>query len=243
VSERVETISKIIADIEQGKDLTKYLSRRVTTGFALPPKSGSKRLVKLQHLDLLLNEWGIHHLHISTTIEDDGFVERDDPLLFGMFESEAAYLLEIGTHLSFTDQTLVEIAVANWPDAELFLELKGLRLRDGKPYSADDRKKLRSSGIASFVPIGDLVFVPRGGISTAGTSVQASVESLRIIRTLRNFEDWVQGRPSEVKELIRQHGVEPADPPEFKFMLTENGFGVVETKSRGFINLSAKPAN
>ena len=78
-AERSKAITQIVADIEQGNDLTKYLSRRVTTGFTLPPKLGVKQLARLQHLDLLLNEWGIYHLHISTTTEADGFVERDDP--------------------------------------------------------------------------------------------------------------------------------------------------------------------
>jgi hypothetical protein len=66
---RSEAISEIVADIEQGNDLTKYLSRRVTTGFAFPPKPGAKNLAKFQHLDLLLNEWGIHHLHVSPSLE------------------------------------------------------------------------------------------------------------------------------------------------------------------------------
>jgi hypothetical protein len=117
VAERSEAISKIVADIEQGEDLTKYLSRRVATGFALPPQPAVKRPSRIQHLDLLLNEWGIHHLHISTAIEAHGFVRRHNPLLFAMFEPETAYLLDIGTHSSFVDQRLAEIAVENWPDA------------------------------------------------------------------------------------------------------------------------------
>jgi hypothetical protein len=189
--ERSEAISKIVADIEQGDDLTKYLSRRVATGFALPRKPGAKQLASLQHLDLLLNEWGIHHLHISTTIEANGFVERDGPLLFAMFEPEAAYLLDIGTHSSFADQMLAEIAVENWPDTQLFLEVKGIRLRNGVPYSKDDRKQMRSAGISSFIPIGDKVFTPHGGISSAGTSTQASLQTNHIMRTLRVFEERV----------------------------------------------------
>jgi hypothetical protein len=167
-AERTEAISHVVADIEQGNDLTKYLSRRVTMGFALPSKPGvTKNLARLQHLDLLLNEWGIHHLHISTRIEPDGFVERDDPLLFAMFEPETAYFLDIGTHSSFVDQRLAEIAVENWPNAQLFLEIKDIRLRNGVSYSRDDRKQMRSGGLFSFITIGDKVFSPRGGISTA----------------------------------------------------------------------------
>jgi hypothetical protein len=231
-AQRSEAISEIVADIEQGNDLTKYLSRRVTTGFAFPPKPGAKNLAKLQHLDLLLNEWGIHHLHISTTTEADGFVERDDPLLFAMFEPETAYLLEIGTHSSFADQTLAEIAVENWPDAQLFLEIKGIQLRNGVPYSPADRKQMRSAGIFSFIPIGDRVFAPRGGISSAGTSAQASLRTNHIVRTLRAFEERIKADPTEVAGLIRSHGYEPGDPLQFKFaLLPAGGFGVIEITS------------
>jgi hypothetical protein len=236
--ERSESISKIITDIEEGNDLTKYLSRRVTTGFALPAKPGVKQLAKLQHLDLLLNEWGIHHLHISTAIEADGFVERDDPLMFAMFEPEAAYLLDIGTHSSFVDQRLAKIAVENWPDAQLFLEIKDIQLRNGVPYSQDDRKQMRSAGIFSFIPIGDKVFAPRGGISAAGTSTQASLQTNHIMRTLRAFEERVRVDPAEITGHIRSHCHEPSYPPQFKFaLLLGGGFGVVETASGVAIRL------
>jgi hypothetical protein len=186
---------------------------------------------------LLLNEWGIYHLHISTATEADGFVERkrsprDDPLLYAMFEPETAYLLDIGTHSSFVNQKLAEIAVENWPDAQLFLEIKGIRLRNGVPYSPDDRKQMRSAGIFSSIPIGDRVFAPRGGISSAGTSTQASLWTNRIIRTLRAFEQQVKADPTEIADLIRSHGYEPGDPPQFKFaLLSDGGFGVIETAS------------
>jgi hypothetical protein len=132
-------------------DLTKYLSRRVSTGFALPLKPAVKQLARLQHLDLLLNDWGIHHLHISTAVAADGFVNRNDPLLFAMFEPEMAYLLDIGTHSSFVDQRLAEIAVENWPDTKLFLEIQGISLRNGVPYSKGVGSKCaRPASSASF---------------------------------------------------------------------------------------------
>jgi hypothetical protein len=238
VVERSEAISKIIADIAEGNDLTKYLSRRVTTGFAPPPKPGVKRLARLQHLDLLLNEWGIHHLHISTAVEADGFVARDDPLLFAMFEPEAAYLLDIATHSSFVDQRLAEIAVENWPGAQLFVEIKGIRLRNGVPYPQHNRQQMRSAGISSFIPIGDKVFAPRGGISAAGTSTQASLQTNHIMRTLRAFEERVRAHPAEISGLIQSHGHEPGDPPQFKFaLLLGGGFGAVETTSGVAIRL------
>lgn len=100
-AEQPDDIGKIIADIEQGVDLTKYLSCRVRVGFELPKKSTKKKLRQLRHLDLLLNEWRIHHLHLNSTIEANGLVKRGNPLLFAMFLPGKAYLLDIGTSRQF----------------------------------------------------------------------------------------------------------------------------------------------
>jgi hypothetical protein len=193
VAQRPGVIGDIIRDVEQGNDLTKYLSRRVQTGFELPPNSPTKKLNKLQHLDLLLNEWRIHHLHLTTTVEADGFVKRDDPLLFAMFTPSAAYLIDIGTHDSFADDQLVKTAVSNWPSDQLFLEMKGVvGLQSGGRYSSEDRRQLRGAGISSFVQIGNRVFSPPGGISTAGTSSRASIWANHVLRTLEDFEQQVK---------------------------------------------------
>ena len=62
VHECSAAIAQIGDDIKQGRDLTRYLSRRVTIGFELPRAQSTKNLYKRRHLDLLLNDWGIHHL-------------------------------------------------------------------------------------------------------------------------------------------------------------------------------------
>jgi hypothetical protein len=231
---RSVVLAEIIRDIEQGADLTKYLSRRVRIGFELPRDPDKKHLSSLKHLDLLLNEWGVHHFHLSTNAESDGFVERDDPLLFLMFRANNAYLLDIGTHKSFADDKLARIAVTNWPNDQLFLELKGVvGLQRGSPYTVEERKKLRSAGLSSFIQIDNRVFSAAGGISTAGTAARASLWANRVIRELRKFEEHVLADSSQILAFIRKHGAKPANPPEFEFALFQNGFGVIE-RSSGF---------
>jgi hypothetical protein len=232
VAERPTVIAEIICDMERGSELTKYLSCRVRIGFELPRNPKKKQLRRFRHLDLLLNDWGVHHFHLSTNVESNGFVERDDPLLFVMFRADKAYLLDIGTHKTFEDDRLAQIAISNWPDDQLFLEIKGISgLRAGNPYTSDERKKLRSAGIFSFIQIGNRLFSPAGGFSSAGTSTQASILSNRIIRTLKKFEEHVLADPSPIIAFIRQCGGKPSDPPEFEFALFQNGFGVIEKTS------------
>jgi hypothetical protein len=170
VVDRATVIAEIIRDVERGSELTKYLSCRVLNGFALPRNPSGKRLRLLRHLDLLLNDWGVYHFHLSTNVEPNGFVQRDDPLLFAMFRADKAYLLDIGTHETFEDDRLAQIAISNWPDDQLFLEIKGIiGLQRVNPYTSDERKTLRSAGIFSFIQVGNRVFSPAGGISTPQT--------------------------------------------------------------------------
>jgi hypothetical protein len=98
VKQRSGEFAEIIDDIEQGRVLTKYLSRSVRVGFALPPHPKRKQLSRRKDLDLLLNDWGIHHLHVSRVVEPDGFVKRGGPVIFAIFKPDRAYLIDVMGH-------------------------------------------------------------------------------------------------------------------------------------------------
>src|SRR5689334_11047256 len=42
----------------------------------------SRRLLDVNYHDPLLNDWGLHHLHLGEVLDGTGFVERTGPLLF-----------------------------------------------------------------------------------------------------------------------------------------------------------------
>jgi hypothetical protein len=227
---RSQTIRKITKDIERGDDLTKYLSRGVRVGFSLPRDPGKKELHRRGDLDLLLNDWGIHHLHISTTVEADGFVERDGPLIFAAFTEQAAYLIDVMNHREWTNDHLIRVIVGSWPNAGLAFELKGI-LPSEQTYTAEERAKLRRVGLASFVNIDGRAFMPSAGISTAGTSTRASMTAMNILRALKKFEDEVKANPAGVMNFIHKNGGKVQGDPAFEFSLFKQGFGVVETTS------------
>ena len=114
--QRVRGISEIISDIEQGRELTRYLSRTVRVGFALPRDPRQKHLGRRQDLDLLLNDWGIHHLHVSTQVESDGFVRRDGPIIFAIFKPNLAYLIDIMKHGDWACEHMIRVIVDTWPN-------------------------------------------------------------------------------------------------------------------------------
>src|SRR5208283_2811230 len=103
-AQRASDLAQIIDDIEQGRDLTKYLSRGVARAVAQVPGQSPRR-----DLDLMLNDWGVYHLHISSIVEADGFVKRDGPLLFASFKPHGAYLIDIMAHDDWTRRHILEV--------------------------------------------------------------------------------------------------------------------------------------
>jgi hypothetical protein len=140
----------VLADkIKKGEDLNPHLSERVETVFLATPKDPGLRY--REDLDLLLNEWAIHHLHISTILQTNGFVERGRELLFAAFRHDDAYLIDLLDHKAFEDENLVQIATTNWPNAKLFSVTPGMKLLfpDTKP----GRKQLRNAGVNTPVQL------------------------------------------------------------------------------------------
>lgn len=180
-AERANEFAQIIDDIEKGRDLRKYLSRGVKAAAGVPGKPFGKR----RDLDLMLNAQGIHHLHISTQVEADGYVKRDGPLLFAVFKPQTAYFIDVMGHGDWNRDHVFEVLAHEWPNEGLIHEVKGgngfkvigLRRND----TEDERALLQKNGINTFVQIGDKVFMPAGGISAAGTTTAATRSSDQVL--------------------------------------------------------------
>lgn len=212
VQARSTTVRKIVKDIERGDDLAKYLSRGIQVGFLLPRDPSKKELHRRRDLDLLLNDWGIHHR----------------PLIFAAFKQRTAYLIDVMSHRDWTNEHLIQVIVRSWPNAGLVFELKGI-IPSKQNWTAGERAQLRGAGLSTAVTIDSRSFMPSFGISTAGTSTQASLTAMRILRTLKQFEEKLNANPEEVVKFIRQHGGNVRGDTGFEFSFFNQGFGVIET--------------
>jgi hypothetical protein len=76
-------INGLVERIDDGDDLNPHLSTRVEKVYTARAARRSNRLVPRMDLDLLLSDWGIYHLHISTVDRGDGFVENRSCILYG----------------------------------------------------------------------------------------------------------------------------------------------------------------
>jgi hypothetical protein len=182
-AEHTAVLQAIEDTISAGGDLHPYLSRRVT--FAYEPESAAPTR-KRQHrsdLDLLLADWKVHHLHLSTALDADGFVQRTDDLLFAMFTPDDAYLIDIQPHGNWTNPSLVETVVRDWPEEGLVMSADIVVGLDNS-FTADETAALRNAGVTRFMEIDGRIYLPRSGQTLAGTSLDVALRRMQLISVL-----------------------------------------------------------
>src|ERR1700731_356646 len=162
-AQRMNDLVRIIFDIEQGRELTRYLSRGVARASVKLP--GDHRT----DIDLLLNDWGVHHLHLSSIVEADGFVKRDGPLLFISFTADDAYFIDIMKHGDWCRDHVLEVLASEWPHAGVIYEMK--TPAPSNPITEKQRANLRGNGYTAAFTFGGRTFVPRGLMMTGGTTM------------------------------------------------------------------------
>lgn len=229
-------VTTICERIKRGDDLTPHLSRGVHVGYEAP-SNGPKKLNRRRDLDLLLGDWGIHHLHLSTHLESDGFVTRTGPLLLGVFQPDDAYLIDIIDHGDWSRESIMQTAVRAWPDAGIAYELKEV-LGLARTYTDDERKQLRNAGVNVMLEIDGKVYMSPCGLSTAGTAAQATLRAIRLHRDADEFIKRVVTEPLWFPGVVRQAGVDVPGAMRYKFVFLENGYGVLEQNSGVLVRLS-----
>jgi hypothetical protein len=198
----VNALDAIESDIKAGVDLTRYLSRGVTHAY-VPSSATPAKTHQRRDRDLLVAEWGVHHLHLSTRVEADGFVKRTGDLLFATFRDSDAYFIDIYPHAgSWALEDVVRTAVGNWPQAGLFHELNGVA---GQTFSDKERLELRKAGVTSLLNIDGHSYMPTGQ-TTAGTPVATTQVSMALQLGLRKAREELAGNPAWLDDTARQAG-------------------------------------
>lgn len=228
-------LMKIIYDIELGVNLRRYLSHDVLVAFesnAFKVKGRRKRA----NIDFLLNDWGIHHLHISTKISDDGFV-RSKNLLFALFKSDDAYLIDIGVHGDWVKEHLVRILHEEFPESGGTFVLSGITgAREG--FSEKDRWQLRNSGVTTAVTVKGKFVVAGGGITSAGTALAITIKADLLLKKLDDFEKLWLSNPERVQQASAEVGIPISCQPNFSFTIDSvYGPSIFEDKSKLIIPL------
>ncbi|HEY1918509.1 MAG TPA: hypothetical protein VGH27_23290 [Streptosporangiaceae bacterium] len=223
-------LDEITTAIEAGSDITPYLSRRVKTAYE-PTATRSPNLQGRKDLDLLVADWGIHHLHLSTRKSADGFVKRTDDLLFAAFTRDDAYLIGIFPHGDWTDLELLRVVKRNWPSAGILQPIKGLGLAE--IIDDDKRRSFRNAGLVSIVDIDGELFTPAGQ-TTAGTPIRVSLHVQQIINNLNVLDHMLEDNPQLFRQFLRQAGVDPLPEDNWKPIVRGDLFGFIEPSRQIF---------
>jgi hypothetical protein len=196
-------LTVIEANIARGEDLNAHLSTRISRLVggdpAKPPSQRTDR-------DLLLAEWGVHHLHLSTEMGKNGFMKRTGDVLFVVFRGPDAYLLGIfghPQHENWAAEEIFAVMARNWPDAGLVHEANyvvGL----SQEYSDEDRLELRKASMNSALQIDGKVFSPGGiGMALDGTPLLAVQAAQQVMWELSRWEKDTAKRLGEVDGVPR----------------------------------------
>lgn len=148
-----------------------YVVEKITKGESIKSNL-SKKILKLEYNDDLLNDWGVYHLHLGTSLDNEGFAKRTGPLLFAKFDYDSAYLINVMPHGSWTKKEIIITIHDNWPEsiAQFRMKFDGLE----KEITDDARKMLRRHHILSVVEVEDgIIYGPLGGgYTTSGLNAE-----------------------------------------------------------------------
>ena len=149
------------------------LQRKVTDGEDLRQHL-SKGHARLGTLDGLLNEWGVHHLHLGTapSSRDPSLIERSGPVLFARITADDFYAINVYTHGDWEQTSVLESLHHNWPSTIKSYRIHGIQ---GEPLTEEQRRNLRKVNMqtATTTEDGTVYMSIGGGVASSGTSAEA----------------------------------------------------------------------
>lgn len=184
-------VDALVEKLKRGDDIRPHLSRDSPTAYLTDAdRQARPRHRRETDLDRMLADAGIHHLHLSGTVESDEFVKRGDELLFAIFTRTDVYLIGIYGHGDWFHDDLAPIIIRNWPGVGPYRKLNGLRPL--QQQTAEKRKRDRKAGLTGGGVEVDGDWYVALGQTLAGTSILQNGPIMAIgeqIRRLRADPD------------------------------------------------------
>ena len=198
--------------------------------------------------DDLLNDWGIHHLHLSTSMRPDGFVERSGPLLFARLTDNDFYCIKIMMHGGgdnpWSRQELIDIIYQNWPESIDHSRLRGPPGMEvvglERLHTDEEIGLLRRKGVYVFTQRADgTTHLPIGGGSTsAGVSLIVAMDRDRLHYQCRDLETAIKEKLTErIAVFVKEGKCAPGAQLKFQVKVADGGVLAVEETSNLEFNL------
>lgn len=155
----------------------------------------SERAVRPHTHDWLLNDWGIHHLHVCPP--------GGDELLYAWVDDDEMLFLDVRGHASMADTDLLEIVRQNWPDR--LIPLPGVALATPSVATSSEVDSLRRGGVLSLFTLADgVMYFPRGGgVTTAGgASAMAATSAISLLKNAKRYETIFRQNAENIASML-----------------------------------------
>ncbi len=202
----------LLGKMSNGEDLNPHLSRSV--------------LRKADYDDPLLNDWGMHHFHLGTRFDADGFVKRTDDVVFAIVDWERVYVAGIGRHREWAAHRLIDAVDENWPELLIPLSLQG-----GTRLSPDQHELARKSGLWAVTVLRDgrAVMAPGLGSTTSGRSVRVSLRVGRMRYAMGVLQERFMSLLPNIEAHLHENA--PDVTPDFHLMREDGRFVTVDNRA------------
>lgn len=198
------------------------LEQKIINGEDLTPHL-SKLIDKAEDNDLMLNDWGIHHLHLGTILEGD-YIKRTGPLLFGFVTQNNFYAVNVYAHGAWTKSDIIEIIHRNWPE---LLDSKKVNALDIAVNPSDQvRKVFRNKHINSMIKVSDgtIYAPPGGGMMTNGGSLNSRIKIDHQHTILQHLQNHLELLIPELMIDLTANGYDGKSELEVKLDITEDKY-------------------
>jgi len=219
-AEEADATRTVLDEIRDGDDLTARLSG-LTRNFHDPGET--------QDRDRMLNDWGVHHLHLGPHTGSTKPVKRTRDLLFVVFLEDHAYAITVLPHGHWADEDILRVMANNWPDDGVIHGASGAIVGLADPIDPTRRQELRDAGVSAAYQHDDgRVYLPRGLMSTAGTSMLVGLHADQELRMLRDIEARLEAAPVRLDVLVRNAGAQLGGRFEWRLRWEEDNWWLVE---------------
>lgn len=229
-------LTSLARKFSAGENVNPYQGRGLTL------RNDTSGLKKHARTDLLYADWNILHFHLSNEPIPPGqfFSKPADYLAFCLIGGNVAAVIDVLPHpnrAGFANTDLFATMADSWPRYIEQYELKGiLGGNEGNKFSSSDISQLREAGITTFTEHNGKIYMgPGGGITSAGTSLQA----VRSSDYLRDTVDSLAKMVDDPQGQYRSHPVIQEIPdPNFMLTLDPRGLSIREDKSQGHFTIN-----
>lgn len=238
--EHAAALAAVRADIIAGRDLTPRLSRGVGTVYVATSRRGG-----LQHrrdLDLLLSDWGIHHLHLGTKMGRNGLVTRTEDVLLIYFTADDAYLIDSRRHPNidnWAEASIMQTVIRNFPGLAHAWEVTGA-IGLSCSISDEERLELRQAGVDVPLEIDGKVYRPvAAGMSLAGTPLADTMHVNALNYRLNVLDTRFSQDPQWLNGHFALDGPSLSDQPVWFPFVHEDVCGALEGETGYFVPFGA----